>query len=181
MRIFTVFISLVLLCCLPGCSRDRQLLGKWVFDRPYTESQLPEHPGPAKEGLAGMQQQLAASLIPILIEKLDGATLTFTGVAPDTRNDFITPLIQATCRENVDLLRLLLSQHGIKLDETDVDGYTALMWAVKHGSEEITDLLLHAGASAAVTNKQGETAASMAQQEIEKQRNIIAKLNATPK
>ena len=49
-----------------------------MFDRPYTEAQLPKRPEPAKEGLAGMQQQLAASLIPTLIEKLDGATLTFT-------------------------------------------------------------------------------------------------------
>lgn len=102
------------------------------------------------------------------------------GVAPDTRNDYTTPLIQATYRQNIDLLKLLLAQRRIKLDETDVDGYTALMWAVKHGSSQIVDLLLHAGASAAVTNKRGETAASIAQQEIEKQRTIISKLNATP-
>jgi ankyrin repeat protein len=103
------------------------------------------------------------------------------GVAPDTRNEYSTPLIQATYRENLNLVRLLLSQRGIKLDETDVDGYTALMWAVKHGSLDIVDMLLHAGANAAVTNKRGETAASIAQKEIDKQRTIISKLNATPK
>ena len=103
------------------------------------------------------------------------------GVPPNTRNEYSNALIQATYRENRDLVRLLLSQRDIKLDETDVDGYTALMWAVKHGSSEIVDMLLHAGASVAVTNNQGETAATIAQQEIEKQRAIISKLNTTPK
>ena len=103
------------------------------------------------------------------------------GVEPNTRNDYSTPLIHATYRENIELIRLLLSQLGIKLDETDVDGYTALMCAVKHGSSKIVDMLLHAGASTTITNKRGETAASIAQQEIEKQRTILSKLNLTPK
>ena len=101
------------------------------------------------------------------------------GVDPNTRNDFSTPLIQATYRENTELIQLILSQRGIKLDETDIDGYTALMWAVKHGSPQIVDLLIHAGARTNVTNKRGETAASIAKQEIEKQQVIISKLNAT--
>ncbi|MHA3774239.1 ankyrin repeat domain-containing protein [Verrucomicrobiota bacterium sgz303538] len=101
------------------------------------------------------------------------------GVAPNTRSDYSNALISATYRENVDLVRLLLSQRGIKIDETDVDGYTALMWAVKHGSTDIVDMLLNAGASVAVKNQRGETASTLARQEIEKQQAIISKLNAT--
>ena len=107
--------------------------------------------------------------------------LLASGVAPNIRNDYSNALIQATYRENQDLIRLLLSQRDVKLDEADVDGYTALMWAVKHGSSEIVDLLLHAGASVGVTNKKGETAATIAQQEIQKQRAIISKLNTASK
>lgn len=103
------------------------------------------------------------------------------GVPSDTRNDSSNALIRATYRGNYDLIRLLLSQRRTKLDETDVDGITALMWAVKHGSQEIVDLLLHAGASASFANKRGETAATIAQQEIEKQRTIISKLQSKPK
>ena len=103
------------------------------------------------------------------------------GVLPDTRNDYSNALIQATYRENLDLVRLLLAQRGTKLDETDVDGFTALMWAVKHGSSELIDLLLRAGASTSFTNKRGETAATIAQKEIEKQRTIISRLQSAPK
>jgi len=103
------------------------------------------------------------------------------GIPPDTRSDTSNALIRATYRGNSDLIRLLLSKPGTKLDETDIDGFTALMWAVKHGSQEIVDLLLQAGASASFANERGETAATIAQQEIEKQRTIISKLQSKPK
>jgi hypothetical protein len=71
---------LLLVLLLSGCSRDSGLLGKWTFDRQYTEAQLSKEPeGEPKEGLLeGMKQGLAAMLIPTLIEKLDGAALTIT-------------------------------------------------------------------------------------------------------
>lgn len=103
------------------------------------------------------------------------------GVPPNTRNEHSNALIRATYRENQELVRLLLSQRDIQLDEVDVDGYTALMWAVKQGSSEIVEMLLHAGASVAVMNEKGETATTIAQQEMEKQRALIAKLNAVPR
>ncbi len=109
------------------------------------------------------------------------AALLEAGIAPGTHNDDSNALIRATYRGNSDLIALLLSKRGIKLDETDVDGYTALMWAVKHGSSEIVDMLLRGGTSASVTNERGETAASLAQQEIDKQRMIISKLKSATK
>jgi hypothetical protein len=74
-------ILLLLVLALSGCSRDSRLLGKWTFDREYTEAQLQKQPDEKpKEGmLEGMKQGLVAMLIPTLIEKLDGATLTITG------------------------------------------------------------------------------------------------------
>src|ERR1035437_1123459 len=93
--------------------------------------------GLADAAFASGEQQ-AMEMVTALLE---------AGVDPNTRNEYRTPLISATYRENQDLVTLLLSQRGIKLDEVDIDGYTALMWAVKQGSSEIVALLLHAGAN----------------------------------
>jgi hypothetical protein len=65
-----------------GCDRDSRLHGKWVFDREYTEahgSAAPEPiPSAEKNPLGAMKEQLAGMIVPQLIEKLDGSTMTVT-------------------------------------------------------------------------------------------------------
>ncbi|MDR3406436.1 MAG: ankyrin repeat domain-containing protein [Chthoniobacter sp.] len=67
------------------------------------------------------------------------------------------------------LVALLLSQPGINVDIADADGYTPLMWAAEHSSFEIADLLLKAGARVDLKNRHGETAATIAKAQIQKQ------------
>jgi ankyrin repeat protein len=108
--------------------------------------------------------------------------LVEAGLDPNARDpDASNALISATYRENQALVRFLLAQRGIKLNEFDVDGFTALMWAIKHGSSEIVDLLLQAGASVDAANKRGETAIAVAEQEIQQQQAILAKLKIHPR
>jgi len=75
---FLAFL-LVVVCFLAGCGRDSRLHGKWTFDREYTEAQLQTKQAEGKtktESLEGMKQQLVSMLVPQLIAKLDGSTLT---------------------------------------------------------------------------------------------------------
>jgi len=79
MQVLKPCFLFLLLCFFCSCGGEPRLLGKWVFDRPYTEAQLPKQLGSQKQStFEEMQQQLAASLIPVLIGKLDGMTVTFT-------------------------------------------------------------------------------------------------------
>jgi ankyrin repeat protein len=57
-----------------------------------------------------------------------------------------TALHQAVWRENVALVRLLLAQKGISLNDINGDGLSALAIAKEKGNSTITDLLLQAGA-----------------------------------
>ena len=81
MKTLQILCVILLTAGLIGCGKDRPLQGKWVFDRQYTESQLPEAPekpqGSPSE-LDALKAPLVAMLIPQLIEKLDGCTLTVT-------------------------------------------------------------------------------------------------------
>ena len=109
------------------------------------------------------------------------AALLKAGVDVNTRNEHSAPLIRATYRRNAGLVSLLLAQPGIKLEQMNSDGDTALMCAVRGGSSELVDLLLRAGADPKTANAEGETAATVAQQEIQKQQAIMAKLQSGSK
>jgi ankyrin repeat protein len=76
---------------------------------------------------------------------------------------------------------LLLAQPRIKVDVPDVDGYTALMWAAEHGSLDLVDLLVKAGANPNLKNVHGETAAALAEQGIATRQAIISKLQSNLK
>jgi ankyrin repeat protein len=57
-----------------------------------------------------------------------------------------TALHNAVWRQNVDLVRLLVAQKDISLNDINGDGYSALAIAKEKGNSTIADLLLRAGA-----------------------------------
>lgn len=116
---------------------------------------------------AGHQQALE------MVQALAGAEADI-----NARGELGTALTAASFRENTGLIGWLLAQKTIKKDEMDTDGFTALMWAVKKGSSEIVDQLLKAGADPSIRNQKGETAATVAQQEIELRRAMMVKFEA---
>jgi ankyrin repeat protein len=111
--------------------------------------------------------------------------LLAAGVNPNVRDQSAasigTPLGAAAYRGNVDVVVLLLSQPDIKLNETDADGYTALMWAVQHDEFDIAAMLLKAGASVQPVNRFGDTAITIAQKENAQQQVMISKLKSVAK
>jgi len=107
--------------------------------------------------------------------------LLAAGVNPNATNDYSTPLTSAAYRENADLVALLLAQPGIQVNATDVDGYTALMWAAEHASTSIVEMLLKAGANPNLENRRGQTAAALAEAGITARQAIISKLQAKPR
>lgn len=108
-------------------------------------------------------------------------SLIESGVDPNTPGEDINALSGATFREHQNVVALLLAQPKINIDATDLDGYTPLMWAIKHGSLDLVDMLLKAGANPLAKNKRGEIAATIAQQEIKKQETILLQLGAKTK
>jgi ankyrin repeat protein len=67
-----------------------------------------------------------------------------------TPSHYWTALHHAVWRQNVGLVRLLVSQKGISLNDVDGDGYTALETAQQKGNATIVGLLLEAGADPSV-------------------------------
>jgi ankyrin repeat protein len=107
--------------------------------------------------------------------------LLSAGVNPNATNNFSSALPLAAYQGNRDVIVLLLAQPHIKIDAQDVDGYTALMWAADHGSLDIVDLLVNAGANPDLRNRRGETAATLAEKGIATRQAIISKLQTNPK
>src|SRR4029079_18644074 len=97
------------------------------------------------------------------------------GADVNSRNDRLvgglsfTALYAAVHKGNKDSVKLLLAQPGIKLDESNDDGDTALMVAAEHGHAEIVEMLLKAGADVSITDEAGETAITRAQKTLAKQ------------
>jgi uncharacterized protein len=65
----------------------------------------------------------------------------------------ITPLIVAAQWQDTSILQFLLMQDGIKVDQCDGSGTTALMKAVEAGKAVAVKLLLDAGADASIIDK----------------------------
>jgi len=109
------------------------------------------------------------------------------GADVNSRNDRLvggfsfTALYAASHKGNKDSVKLLLAQPGVKLDETNDGGDTALMVAAEGGRAEIVEMLLKAGANVNITDIGGETAITRAQKTLAKQQAIISKLQAAPK
>ena len=68
-----------------------------------------------------------------------------------------TALDQAVWRQNVELVRLLVSQKGISLNDINGDGYTPLEIAQQKGNATIVRLLLEAGADPSVKGFRAST------------------------
>lgn len=109
------------------------------------------------------------------------------GADVNSRNDRLvggfsfTALYAASHKGNKDSVKLLLTQPGVKLDETNDGGDTALMVAAEGGHAEIVEMLLKAGANVNITDIGGETAITRAQKTLAKQQAIISRLQAAPK
>jgi hypothetical protein len=132
----------------------------------------------AKAAFAGNQDESLAMVTALLQ----------AGADANPRYNGFTALFWASHKGNKNSVKLLLAQPGIKLDEADPDGHTALMAAAEHGHTEIVEMLLNAGANVRITNRHGRTAASFSQKrlerqqaELEKQQAIISKLQSPPK
>ncbi len=104
--------------------------------------------------------------------------LVKVGVDPNSRNNGFTALHWAAYKNNTDLVKLLMSQRDIKLDEFDPDGDTALTRAVDRGSLEIVEMLLQAGASPHVKNSSGETAIHILEKKLEKGQAILGRMKS---
>jgi len=90
--------------------------------------------------------------------------LLAAGVNPNaTDNPWMgcTALGNAAYRGNRELVILLLAQPHIKVDVPDGGGCTALMSAADHGSLDIEDLLMKAGANPSLKDSWGQTATDM--------------------
>ena len=109
------------------------------------------------------------------------------GADVNSRNDRLvgglsfTALYAAVHKGNKDSVKLLLAQPGIKLDETNDDGDTALMVAAEGGHAEIVEMLLKAGANVSFANEHGETAIARAQKGLERQQAIVSMLQSRAK
>jgi hypothetical protein len=104
------------------------------------------------------------------------------GAEVNSRDEYgSTALSWASYRGNKDLVKLLLAQPGIKLDETNLDGETALMVAAENGYSEIVEMLLKAGANVSITDQAGATAITRAQKTLARQQAIVSKLQSPPK
>jgi ankyrin repeat protein len=124
----------------------------------------------AKAAFAGNQDESLA-----MVTALIAAAADVNSPHPDHRD---TALIWASFKGNKNSVVLLLAQPGIKLDVINIDGDTALMAAAEQGHAEIAEMLLKAGANVSITDKRGETATSLAQKTLAKQRAIVEKQQA---
>jgi ankyrin repeat protein len=118
-----------------------------------------------KAALAGNHDESLA-MVTVLLQ---------AGADVNSRHDSFTALHWASYKGNQNTVKLLLAQPGLKLDDTNIDGRTALMAAAEQGHAEIVEMLLKAGANASTTLIGGETAAALAQKTLAKQQAVVEK------
>jgi hypothetical protein len=124
----------------------------------------------AKAAFAGNHEESLA-----MVTALIAAGADVNSPHPDYRH---TALMWASYKGDRSVVVLLLAQPGIQLDLINIDGDTALMAAAEKGHSDIVELLLKAGANVSITDKRGETAASLAQKALAKQQAIVEKQQA---
>jgi hypothetical protein len=99
--------------------------------------------------------------------------LLSAGVDPNsTGNNGSTAISNAAYRENRELVVLLLAQSHIKVNVPDGGGWTALMYAADHGSVDIEDMLVKAGADPRLKNSWGQTATDLAERSTATRKSV---------
>lgn len=74
-----------------------------------------------------------------------------------------TPLIAASVKGHVAIVKALLHHGGIEIDATWGSwDYTALHQATQYGHEKVVEILLHAGADPTLVDQKGRTVVDMA-------------------
>jgi ankyrin repeat protein len=83
-----------------------------------------------------------------------------------TNNRRSTPLMAASHRGHLEVVRLLLSHPSAKIsiDHRDVDGWTALYWACNFGRGGVVRALLESGANPTIADKDGAIPLSRAKE-----------------
>ena len=82
------------------------------------------------------------------------------------RSNGVYSLHEAAATGNVAVLRQRLSESNTNLDQQDEQGNTALHIAAAAGQKEIIRMLLQAGASSSILNKENKTAPQCADAKV---------------
>jgi ankyrin repeat protein len=87
-----------------------------------------------------------------------------------------TPLFWAAESGRDQAVDLLIRNHRLDPNIRDTNGFTALSWAAKNGHHEVVKILLAARAAANLKSHDGSTAADLASEQLERQRNHLQKV-----
>ncbi|EGD83412.1 glutaminase [Salpingoeca rosetta] len=85
---------------------------------------------------------------------------TKTRVARATEESLSLLLIQSAAHGKLDVVKRIIEFRGVGVDETDVDGRTALHEAIVRGHEKVATYLISKGASCVIKDKLGNTPCS---------------------
>ena len=134
-----------------GCGTFDALDGAVAIEDPEMVALLLRHGARPKESTfvrAALRPapDKAVSIIAAFLQA--GADVNSKEYTPGNGSGYWTALHWAVWQQNVELVRLLLSQKGVSLNDVDGDGQTALNIAREKGDATILTLLLQAGAPA---------------------------------
>jgi len=124
------------------------------------------HGGELAQGALAGNHDESLTMITVLLQ---------AGADVNSRHESFSALMWASYKGNKNSVKLLLAQPGIKIDDANSDGHTALMTAAEQGHAEIVEMLLKVGANVGITGRGGETAARLAQKTLAKQQAIVEK------
>ena len=86
------------------------------------------------------------------------------------------PLIQAAAHGHITIIRYFLSEKKADIDTKDIDGNTALMWALMSSQKNTAKFLIESGANVGLRRDDGATAMVLARELRSKElRTLIAK------
>ena len=101
----------------------------------------------------------------VVFTMLLALSLVFASCAQQSaRNSQTEALFRATREGNTDMVRSLLSGPDADVNVTDERGSTTLLEAARYGHEDITRVLIAAGANVKAKDKDGKTALMLAVQ-----------------
>lgn len=110
---------------------------------------------------AAFAQDHAAGLKMVQLLHRAGVSINARDYYSKQEHAFSTGLVHAVWRENVELVRYLLSE-GARPNELSAGEHTPLMVAVEKRNTELFDMLLEAGADPSISNRAGQNALGIA-------------------